>query len=68
MSKLFSGYYRPDEDEFRILWESGVFILDTNVLLDLYRYPKELREELVGVLGKLSEQLWLPHQVFLEYQ
>lgn len=67
MKKTFFGYYRPNNDEFSELWENCVFILDTNVLLDLYRYPKEARDDLIKVLKLISNRLWVPYQAALEY-
>jgi len=52
------------------LLDECVFIIDTNVLLNLYRYPKTAREDLLRILNRLSElnRLWLPHQAALEFQ
>jgi hypothetical protein len=41
MRDLFPGFYRPSEEEFHRVWQEGIFVLDTNVLLNLYRYPEE---------------------------
>lgn len=68
MRKTFFGYYRLSEDEFAELWEKCVFILDANVLLNLYRYPKEARDDLIRILKGVSDRLWVPHQAALEYQ
>jgi hypothetical protein len=68
MKKTFFGYYRPNVNEFKKLWENCVFILDTNVLLDLYRYPVEAHNDLMMVLKLISNRLWVPYQVALEYQ
>jgi hypothetical protein len=68
MKQNFSAYYRPTNDKLLELWNNCVFVLDTNVLLGLYRYPKEARDDLVGVLRQTSDRLWIPHQVALEYE
>jgi hypothetical protein len=68
MKKAFSGHYRPSDEELKALWGKCVFILDSNVLLNLYRYPQQARDDLLRVLKALSERLWVPHQVALEYQ
>jgi hypothetical protein len=67
MKKMFSGYYRPTDDEFSKIWADCVFVLDANVLLNLYRYTPETRDELLRVLTEYSERIWLPHQAALEY-
>jgi hypothetical protein len=68
MRELFPGYYRPSEEEFKILWEKCVFVPDANVLLNLYRYPVNARKDFLGVLKKIKERIWVPHQVILEFQ
>ena len=67
MKKLFPGYYRPTEKEFSDLWNNCIFVFDANVLLNLYRYSLETREELLGILKDNADRLWLPHQAALEY-
>lgn len=42
-------------------------VLDTNVLLDLYRYTPSARDQVFSALKLVSERLWLPHQVGLEF-
>jgi hypothetical protein len=67
MKEKFLFYY--EEPDFNKLWTECTFIFDTNVLLNLYRYPKETSEDLIRKLEHdISNQLWLPHQVALEYQ
>src|SRR5690606_19238091 len=51
-----------------ILWKNAVFIFDTNVLLNLYRYQSSTRDELLKVLDRLKERVWIPNHVGLEYQ
>lgn len=70
MKDLFPGYYRPSEEEFRTLWENCTFVFDTNVLLDLYRYPEKAREEFLSVLTSkgIFHRFWLPHQAAMEFQ
>jgi DNA-binding CsgD family transcriptional regulator len=68
MKNIFSGYYRPNESEFRELWEKCLFVLDANVLLNLYRYSAETRSNLLKILSRIQSRLWVPHQAALEYQ
>jgi len=68
MRKTFPGYYRPAEEEFYALWNTCLFVLDANVLLNLYRYSQETSDELIGILKQVSDRLWVPHQAALEYQ
>jgi len=68
MRKTFPGYYRPTEDEFSRLWNNCLFVVDANVLLNLYRYSQETSREFIGILDHISDRLWVPHQAALEYQ
>ncbi|MCF5881054.1 PIN domain-containing protein [Aeromonas veronii] len=68
MKDKFKGYYRLDENGFSILWKNAVFIFDTNVLLNLYRYQSSTRDELLKVLERLKGRVWIPNHVGLEYQ
>lgn len=62
------GFYLPSNDEFKVIWNTATFVLDANVLLNLYRYPAKASQDLLGALGKLSDRLWLPYHAALEYQ
>jgi hypothetical protein len=65
---IFPGYYCLTEEQLSQLWDTCIFVLDTNVLLNLYRYPQKARDDLFGVLERIADRLWIPHQVALEYQ
>jgi hypothetical protein len=65
---LFCGYYSPSEEEFNELFEKAVFILDTNELLNLYKYSQDVGKEFLEVLRKLDNRLWIPYQVAFEFQ
>lgn len=67
MRKLFSGYYRPLNEEIEELWSNCIFIFDTSSLLNLYRYSKESRSTLINVLHMIESRIWIPYQVALEY-
>lgn len=68
MKELFKGYYNLDEQDFSILWENAIFIFDTNVLLNLYRYQASTRDSLLKVIEKLEQRVWIPYHVGLEFQ
>lgn len=68
MKELFSGYYRPNESEFQDIWQSATFVLDANILLNMYRYPEEARKQLITVLQNIATRLWVPYQAALEFQ
>jgi hypothetical protein len=68
MRNLFAGYYPPTESELKTLWSKATVVLDTNVLLNLYRLPVAARDDFLGVLEIFKSRIWLPHQVALEFQ
>lgn len=68
MRKSFIEYYQPTEEEFNEMWNQGIFIVDANVLLNLYRYTSITSSRLLNILKTINDRLWLPHQVGLEYQ
>lgn len=67
MKNLFSSYYHPSDEQLKKLWNSCIFVLDTNVLLDLYRYSDATREKLLELLRELNDRLWVPYQVAHEF-
>jgi hypothetical protein len=68
MKSSFAGYYPPTPDEYERLWREATIVLDTNVLLHLYRLPTSARDESLTVLELLRDRLWIPYQVALEFQ
>lgn len=62
---LFPGYYYPN---FETLWQEATIVFDTNVLVNLYRYPIAARNDLLTVMERLSNRIWLPYHVGLEFQ
>jgi hypothetical protein len=68
MKGLFPQYEYSDLRDYAEIWKTAVFVFDTNVLLNLYRYQKRTQEELLEALDKLSNRIWIPHQVALEFQ
>lgn len=67
MKEQFLEYYDPTEQEVSNLWNEAVFIFDTNVLLNLYRYTESTRKDFLSALEELGEKLILPYQVGYEY-
>jgi NADPH:quinone reductase len=68
---IFDGglatYRTVTEDDYHALLTSGLVVLDTNALLNLYRYVAKTREDLIAVLTSLEGRLWIPHHVMLEF-
>ena len=70
MRDLFPGFYQRTEEEISKLWQEGIFVFDTNMLLNVYRYTEKTRERYFEILHrlKMQNQLWIPYQVAYEYQ
>lgn len=68
MKGLFPQYDDLAAKNYSIAWKQALFVFDTNVLLNLYRYQVGTRDELLEVLRKLSGRVWIPHHVALEFQ
>ncbi|MEB4614785.1 PIN-like domain-containing protein [Leucobacter sp. M11] len=68
LRESFRAYYKPSDSELSEIWAEGHIILDTNALLNFFRYTPGTRDEFLTVLKKLSSSLWLPHHVGLEFQ
>lgn len=54
--------------DYKTIWETSLFVFDTNVLLNLYRYQASTRDQLLDILANLSDRIWIPHHVALEFQ
>lgn len=67
MKNTFPGYCKKTESEIKKIWENGIIIFDTNVLLNLYRYSDSTRDTILDLISKFSKQIYLPHQAGLEY-
>ncbi|SFB62820.1 hypothetical protein SAMN05216312_1239 [Cohnella sp. OV330] len=67
MKQLFSTYFSPTDDEYKELWQKCIFVFDANVLLNLYRYSNNTTDIFLDIITRLSERIWVPHQVALEY-
>lgn len=67
MREAFPEYFVGEPERQQKLWADCIFVLDTNVLLDLYRFSDSAREALFKVMEYLGERLWIPYQVAAEY-
>jgi predicted nucleic acid-binding protein len=67
MRDLFPGHYQPTPEDFERIWTEGLFVFDTNVLLDIFRYSQETAEQPLSTLEKLRDRVWLPYQAATEY-
>lgn len=67
MKTMFKGYIDYDNEEYNKIWEEALIVVDTNILLNFYRYSEDTRKELNKILNKLKKRLWIPYQVAKEY-
>lgn len=67
MKSTFSGWYSRDAEQLANLWDRALFVPDTNILLHCLRHSSEVREELLRIFELLSQSLWIPYQVGLEF-
>jgi hypothetical protein len=68
MRKQSAGNYSLDQEDKDNLWDNWLIVLDTNVLLNLYRFSKTTSDEFLITIRKFECQLWMPAQVRLEFK
>lgn len=68
MRNLFKGFNPPNEAELNNLWKNAIFVFDTNILTNLYRYQSSTSAALLKVMEQLGDRVWIPYHVALEYQ
>ena len=67
MKKQFAEYYDLPNERIKEIWDNSLIVLDTNVLLNLYRYNEEARNDFINALKSYEGRLWIPYQVGLEF-
>jgi hypothetical protein len=68
MKDEFPGWYAKTPEDLKALWESALFVPDTNILLHLVRHSADVRAQLTTVFERKREALWIPYQVGAEFQ
>ncbi len=68
MKGLFPQYDTSSKKDYEKIWSEALFVFDTNVLLNLYRYQSSTSKQLLQVFENLSPRIWIPHHVALEFQ
>jgi hypothetical protein len=67
MKDLYPWHFPLSKEEISDAWEHGTLSVDTNVLLDLYRYHEGTRTLLLSALALFRERAWLSHQAAEEF-
>ncbi|WP_159046489.1 PIN-like domain-containing protein [Streptomyces sp. XY413] len=63
----FSGFVTPTSEDWKGALGGGTVVVDTNVLLNLYRYSNDARDAFLSVFRTLGLRLWVPNQVMSEF-
>lgn len=67
MHEVFPEFFRPSETNLATLWKSCIFIIDANVLLNLYRYSPSTRTELKKSLLSIKDRIFITHRAAEEF-
>ena len=67
MRNKLKEYIPLTDRERKEIWKKGVFVLDANVLLNMCRYSKQSSDELIAIIKKHKDNIWLPYQVGMEF-
>lgn len=63
----FEGYRTATRDDHIVVLKKGLVAIDANVLLDLYRYGKQGRDDLIAALRAIGDRLWVPNHAIVEF-
>lgn len=66
MRNKFS-WYLTQSHNIDDVWNNGILTVDANVLLDLYRYHEQTRENLLKAIEVWGGRVWLSHQAAEEF-
>lgn len=55
------------EDFKKIRTKRHLIVLDTNILLELYRQPANISLDVIEALKQVIDNLFIPRQVYDEY-
>ncbi|MBB4712722.1 putative nucleic acid-binding protein [Streptomyces luteogriseus] len=61
------AYRTASHTDYERLFSSAIIVLDTNVLINLYRSNERTRRDTFAVLNQVQERIWIPHQVLSEF-
>jgi predicted nucleic acid-binding protein len=67
MRDMFPGFFQLSDDEIADVFKKGIFVLDTNVLLNFYRYSPQTSTDFLSLFHQLGDRLWVPNRVMEEF-
>ena len=53
--------------DFETMWKEAVFVFDANVLLNVYRFSTSASRDLLKIMNRLNDRIWIPYQFAAEY-
>lgn len=61
--------YEESQQSVQEVWgdPETIFVVDTNIRLNIYVFHQETRQAIYDALDKIKERLWSPHHVMLEF-
>jgi hypothetical protein len=65
MKDLFPQYTNFLNVDYGVVWKHALFVFDTNVLLNLYRYQSKTRDELLNVVEQRRSRLTMDRGLFI---
>lgn len=63
----FEHFRNSSDSEVDGLLKSALIAVDTNVLLNLYRYSDQTTDDMLDALEKVADRLFIPNQVMAEF-
>lgn len=63
MKSEFPEYYY----DFEAMWSEAIFVFDANVLLNVYRFSPAASKDLLNIMNRLNDRIWIPYQFAAEY-
>lgn len=67
MKNTFIEYNPLGKEIINKLWDNAIFVFDTNILLNLYRYSEETSKKFIETIAEFKDRVWLPYQVGFEF-
>lgn len=67
MKNEFFEHFSLSDNEIKELWKNAVFVLDTSVLLNFYRYSEDSKNKFIEKIQELGPRVWYVHQTIHEY-
>ncbi|WP_155820240.1 PIN-like domain-containing protein [Komagataeibacter europaeus] len=67
MKEKFSWYLDSSPQEAEKNWSKAILTVDTNVLLDLYRYHNATRDKILSAIESFFPRVWISNQACEEF-